>query len=60
MLDTDDIHVFDDQRLLDVDEGHDRPAQSSPLHLRNERQHTIHMLDGAVQPELTDEAIRIE
>ena len=60
MLDTDDIHILDDQRLLDIDEGHDRSAQSGPLHLGNERQHTIHMLDGTVQSHLTDEAIIIE
>ena len=60
MLDADDIHVLDDQRLLNVDERHDRSTQSGPLHLRNERKHTIHMLDGAVQPELTDESVRIE
>ena len=60
MLDADDIHILDDQCLLNVDERHDRPAQSGPLHLGNERQHAIHMLDGAVQPELTDESVCIE
>ena len=60
VLDADDIHVLDDQRLLDVHEGHDRTAQSGPFHLGDERKHAIHVLDGTVQAQLTDEAVIIE